>query len=199
MSTSPPQPPTGGQQQPPPSGEQQQGPPGGQGGIPGMPQITLPNGQRPTPEQIQEIQKRLAADAEKMGMTVPQFVEHIKKQAAENQARMRAAQAAGQPMPQGPGGPGGPPGAGQTGRSQPIAPGPPKPEALALAKFLRSQELKPRTCILNGERKDMFRGELNRWGTLLNCTDSLQSSVHSAPSNRLLTRRPARRTLSCRQ
>ncbi|KAK0391085.1 hypothetical protein NLU13_0587 [Sarocladium strictum] len=157
MSTSPPQPPTGGQQQPPPSGEQQQGPPGGQGGIPGMPQITLPNGQRPTPEQIQEIQKRLAADAEKMGMTVPQFVEHIKKQAAENQARMRAAQAAGQPMPQGPGGPGGPPGAGQTGRSQPIAPGPPKPEALALAKFLRSQELKPRTCILNGERKDMFR------------------------------------------
>jgi translocation protein SEC62 len=92
-------------------------------------------------------------------MSVPQFVEHIKKQAAENQARMRAAQAAGQPMPQGPGGPGGPPGAAPKGRQQPIAPGPPKPEALALAKFLRGQELKPRTCILNGERKDMFKGE----------------------------------------
>jgi translocation protein SEC62 len=36
-------------------------------------------------------------------------------------------------------------------------PGPPNPVAIALAKFLRSQNLKPRTCILNGERKDMFR------------------------------------------
>jgi translocation protein SEC62 len=101
-----------------------------------------------------------------MGMSIPEFVEHIKKQAAEQQARARAAAAAGQPMPQGPGGPGGPPGppgqpgqpGAQKGRQQPIAPGPPKPEALALAKFLRGQDLKPRTCILNGERKDMFRG-----------------------------------------
>jgi translocation protein SEC62 len=43
------------------------------------------------------------------------------------------------------------------GQPQPIVPGPPNPVALALAKFLRSQNLKPRTCILNGERKDMFR------------------------------------------
>ena len=130
-----------------------------------MPAIRLPNGQQPSPEQIQEIQRRIAADAEKMGMSIPEFVEHIKKQAAEHQAKQRAAaEAAGQPMPPGPGGPGGPPGppgqpgAAQKGRQQPIAPGPPKPEALALAKFLRGQDLKTRTCILNGERKDMFKG-----------------------------------------
>ena len=32
------------------------------------------------------------------------------------------------------------------------------PKAIALAKFLKGQDLKPRTCILNGERKDMFKG-----------------------------------------
>ncbi|GAM84674.1 hypothetical protein ANO11243_026730 [Dothideomycetidae sp. 11243] len=35
--------------------------------------------------------------------------------------------------------------------------GPPKPEALAVANFLKSQDLKPRTCLLNNDRKDMFR------------------------------------------
>lgn len=35
--------------------------------------------------------------------------------------------------------------------------GPPKPEALAVAKFLKSQDLKPRTSLLGNERKDMFR------------------------------------------
>lgn len=40
-----------------------------------------------------------------------------------------------------------------------VSPGQPvDPKALAVAKFLRSQALKPRTCILNGERKDMFKG-----------------------------------------
>ncbi|KAJ5526346.1 Translocation protein Sec62 [Penicillium frequentans] len=39
-----------------------------------------------------------------------------------------------------------------------VSPGQPvDPKALAVAKFLRSQTLKPRTCILNGERKDMFK------------------------------------------
>ena len=45
----------------------------------------------------------------------------------------------------------------QQGQPQPIVPGPPNPVAISLATFLRSQKLKPRTCILNGERKDMFR------------------------------------------
>jgi len=117
-------------------------------------------GQRPTPEQIQAMQRQLAIDAEKNGMTVPEFIEHIKRQAQE-QMRMRAQQAQEQgadhhghdhphphPHPQ----------QQQQGRAQPITPGPPNPKALALAAFLRGQDLKPRTVILNGERKDMFRG-----------------------------------------
>jgi translocation protein SEC62 len=37
---------------------------------------------------------------------------------------------------------------------------PPDPKAIAVAKFLRSQNLKSRTCILDGQRKDMFKGTL---------------------------------------
>jgi translocation protein SEC62 len=133
--------------------------PPGQAPPPGAIPIPMPGpGQRPTPEQIAEIQRRIAEDAEKAGMSVPEFVEHIKRQAQEHQARMRAAQQAGQPV--GPPGqhqhPHPPPGA-QQGRPQPIVPGPPNPAALALAKFLRGQDLKPRTCILNGQRRDMFK------------------------------------------
>jgi translocation protein SEC62 len=98
-------------------------------------------GQQPTPAQIQAIQRQLAIDAEKNGMTVPQFIEFIKKKQAEAQ-QQGAQQQQGQPQP------------------QPINPGPPNPAALALAKFLRSQDLKPRTCILNGVRKDMFKGKV---------------------------------------
>lgn len=94
-------------------------------------------------------------------MTVPQFIEHIKKQAQEKAMAARMAQQqGGQAGPPGhqhahpqQGSPGPP---GQT--RQAIHPGPPKPEALAVAQFLRSQDLKTRTSILNGERKDMFRG-----------------------------------------
>ncbi|KAK0704239.1 translocation protein Sec62-domain-containing protein [Apiosordaria backusii] len=128
-------------------------------------QAPPPNGQMPmpTPEQIQEMQRRLAADAQAAGMTVPEFIEHIKRQQYEHMMRMQ--QQAQQQQQQGGGGPQqqhqhqhphqhqhGPP-----ARGQPIVPGPPNPLALVLAKFLRSQELKPRTVILNGERKDMFR------------------------------------------
>ncbi|KAH7328162.1 translocation protein Sec62-domain-containing protein [Stachybotrys elegans] len=137
--------------------------PPGQGPMPGPGAIPMPMpGQRPTPEQIQEVQRRIAEDAQKAGMTVPQFIEHIKKQAQEQQMRMRAAQQAAAAQGGGPPGahphphphPHPPPGA---GRPQPITPGPPNPKALALANFLRGQDLKPRTCILNGERKDMFK------------------------------------------
>ena len=100
------------------------------GGMPGP-------GQQPTPAQIQAMQRQLAIDAEKNGMTVPQFIEFLKKKQQEAQM---AQQQGGQQQP------------------QPIQPGPPKPEALAVAAFLKSQDLKPRTCILNGQRKDMFKG-----------------------------------------
>lgn len=116
------------------------------------------------------MQRQIAAEAEKAGMTVPQFVEHVKKQQI---ARMQAQRAAGgAPMGTGPAGPAargpgapvarpGAPGARPpgTGQQQPITPGPPNPKALAVANFLKGQDLKPRTCILNGERKDMFKGE----------------------------------------
>jgi translocation protein SEC62 len=36
---------------------------------------------------------------------------------------------------------------------------PPDPKAIAVANWLRSQNLKPRTCIMDGQRKDMFKGE----------------------------------------
>ncbi|KAJ2893837.1 hypothetical protein MKZ38_008194 [Zalerion maritima] len=166
------------------SGKPRQGPPPGAGfptGGPGGPQLQFrgPNGQAPSPETIQAMQRKIAEDAQKAGLSVPQYIQQLKAQAMQQQqARMAAAQqggggavppgamAPGGPRPGGapggpiarPGGPqrpGGPPGA------KPITPGPPKPEALALAKFLRGQDLKPRTVILNGERKDMFRAYLS--------------------------------------
>ncbi|KAI5463294.1 translocation protein Sec62-domain-containing protein [Mariannaea sp. PMI_226] len=125
-----------------------------------------PPGQRPTPEQIQAMQRQLAIDAEKAGMTVPEFIEHIKKQAQAQQIRMRQMQAQQQQQHQHHEGCNHdhdhdhqhphPPQGGQGG-PQPIAPGPPNPKGLAVAAFIRSQDLKPRTVILNGERKDMFR------------------------------------------
>lgn len=155
-------PPPNAQQQPPPPS-----PPGAGPGGPG-PQIQMqfgppgPGGQRPTPEQIQAVQRKIAEDAQKAGMTVPQFIETLKKQAQERAVQMRMAQQQAQQQ-------GGQPGAhqhphphqhgGQPPQNrQPITPGPPKPAALALATFLKGQDLKPRTCILNGERKDMFKG-----------------------------------------
>ncbi|KEZ41270.1 Translocation protein SEC62 [Scedosporium apiospermum] len=146
---------------PGPGGPAGAGGPGGPGG-PGIPIPMGPfgPGQMPTPEQIQIMQRQLAMEAQKAGMTVPEFVEHLKKQAREQQMRMQQAaqqqqRAGGGPGPQHQHGPQG--NARPQGQPQPITPGPPNPRALALAKFLKGQDLKPRTCILNGERKDMFR------------------------------------------
>jgi len=114
----------------------------------GQVNFQVPPGQKPTPEQIAAMQRQLAIDAEKNGMTVPEFIERLKAQAmAQAQAQQQAQQQAAAQQ-QG----------GQQGQPQPIQPGPPKPEALAVANFLKSQDLKSRTCILNGQRKDMFKG-----------------------------------------
>ncbi|ATY65149.1 translocation SEC62 [Cordyceps militaris] len=130
--------------------------------------IPMPGpGQQPTPEQIAELQRRITEDAQKAGMTVPEFIEQIKRQ------RMQAMQQQ-QQQHQHQHGDGNDHGHShdhdqdghnhshphqqQQGQPQPITPGPPNPKAIALATFLRGQELKPRTVILNGERKDMFRG-----------------------------------------
>ncbi|KAF6841531.1 Sec62 family protein translocation protein [Colletotrichum musicola] len=139
-----------------------------------------PNGQpMPSPEQIAAMRRQIEADAQKAGMSVPDFLNHLRQQAFQQQQAARmAAQRQQQQAEGGEGGEGeehdhdhdhehhghnhgpgghqhGPP-QGQ-GQPQPIRPGPPNPVALALASFLRGQDLKPRTCILNGERKDMFR------------------------------------------
>ena len=106
------------------------------------PQMRLQPGQQPTPEQIAAMQRQLAVDAQKAGMTVPQFVEKLKAQAI---AQQQAAQQAQQQQ--------------QQQQQQPINPGPPNPAALAVANFLKGQDLKMRTCILNGQRKDMFKGQ----------------------------------------
>jgi translocation protein SEC62 len=97
-------------------------------------------GQQPSPEQIRAMQAQIAAEAEKAGMTVPQYVERIKAQAMQQQQMRQQQQQGAQP-----------------GKQVPIAPGPPKPEGIAVAKFLRSQDLKFRTCIFNDQRKDMFK------------------------------------------
>lgn len=127
----------------------------------------LPPGMaRPTPEQIAAMQRQIAADAERAGMTVPEFIEHIKKQQME---MMRQQQMQQQQAQQGGGGHQHHEGCNhdhdhghqhqqpQQGQAQPITPGPPNPVAIALANFLKGQDLKLRNCILNGERKDMFR------------------------------------------
>lgn len=108
----------------------------------GMSQGPPQPGQQPTPEQIAMMQRQLAAEAEKNGMTVPEYINKLKQQAMQqHQAQMRAQQQQQQGQQQ-----------------QPIQPGPPKPEALAVANFLKSQELKPRTVIHDEKRKEMFRG-----------------------------------------
>ncbi|KAF7900913.1 hypothetical protein EAF00_003134 [Botryotinia globosa] len=104
-------------------------------------QQALQQGPPPSPEQIQEMKEKLAQDAAKAGMTVPEFVEKIKADAMAQQQKQREAAMAQQ----------------QQQQPQPIQPGPPNPAAIALANFLMGQDLKARTCILNGQRKDMFK------------------------------------------
>ncbi len=115
-----------------------------------------------TPQQLQAQQRReIEEAARREGVTFEQYITKLKQQAFENhqrQQQMAAQQAAaqqaqgGQPQP--------PQVQGQQGQQVPIQPGAPDPKAQALAKWLRGQDLKSRTCILNGQRKDMFRGTL---------------------------------------
>jgi len=118
----------------------------GQGPPQGQIKFQFPPGQQPSPEQIAQMQRQLAEDAQKAGMTVPQFIEKLREQQLAQQAAQQQASQNGTAQQQ------------EQQGQQPIQPGPPKPEALAVANFLRSQDLKPRTCILNGQRKDMFKG-----------------------------------------
>lgn len=105
-----------------------------------MPQGPPQPGQQPTPEQIAQMQRQLAIEAEKHGMSVPEYINRLKQQAmAQHQAQMQQQQQ-------------------QQQQQQPIQPGPPQPDAIALANWLKNQDLKPRTVIHDEKRKDMFRG-----------------------------------------
>lgn len=106
-------------------------------------------------------QQKLQEEAAKAGLTPQQFIALKQKEAIEAQrAAAQQAQQNGQPPAQG-----------QPQQTQAPQPGQPqlqridlnkpveaKPDALAVAKFLRAQDLKCRTCIFDGQRKDMFKG-----------------------------------------
>ncbi|KAK0880487.1 Translocation protein S62 [Friedmanniomyces endolithicus] len=117
----------------------------------------LQPGQQPTPDQIRQMQQQIAAEAQKAGISVPQYVERLKAQAQQNHQRMQMMQQQQRAQQQQQGQQQMQQGGAQPGQQVPIAPGPPKPEALAVAAFLRSQNLKLRTCIFQEKRKDMFK------------------------------------------
>ncbi|SMR59074.1 unnamed protein product [Zymoseptoria tritici ST99CH_1E4] len=141
------------QQQAPPTGPPPQGPPTTIHGL----QFHAPPGQPPpNAEQIEQMKAQIAAEAEKAGVSIEEYVDRIKQQVMARQ--QQAAQAAQAAQQQGQGQPGAPPQQGaQPGQQVPIAPGPPKPEAIALANFLQGQDLKTRTCIFQDQRKEMFK------------------------------------------
>lgn len=124
-----------------------------------MPVPPVQPGQQPSPQQIMEFQRQFQAEAARQGLTPQQFAQKIR---AQQQAQQQQQQKQG--------------GAGEQGQQQqqpqqhthqhqaaggeqvPIQPGPPTPEALAVANFLQAQDLKVRTCVFQEKRKDMFKG-----------------------------------------
>lgn len=113
---------------------------------PTPPPVHIAPGQAPTPEQLQQIQAHMHADARRLGLSMEAYTAKLKELAMRQQQQMQM-QAQAQVQQQ----------QAAQGQQDPIQPGPPKPEALAVANFLRSQDLKTRTCIFNEKRKDMFR------------------------------------------
>jgi translocation protein SEC62 len=107
-----------------------------------------------SPEDFAKQQReQLTADAAKQGMTPEQYVAQLRMRAMAANQQRQGSPVQGQPagpqqqQPQ------------QQQHQVPVnAGGPPDPKAIAVAQFLRSQDLKSRTCILDGQRKDMFKG-----------------------------------------
>lgn len=120
-----------------------------------------------TPQQFLAMQKqKIAEEAAKAGVTPEQFIQMVQQQAMQQRQAQANAMKAGQQQPGQPpanGQPQQPPQGPQPGQPQmqridlnkPVEP---KPDALAVAKFLRGQDLKTRTCVFDGQRKDMFKG-----------------------------------------
>lgn len=110
-----------------------------------------------TPEQFaQQQREQLTAEAAKHGVTVEQYVAQMRMRAMAAHQKQVEAQRQGQASTE-------PSQAAQQQQQQttqvPVNPSnPPDPKAVAVAQFLQSQNLKPRTCIMDGQRKDMFKG-----------------------------------------
>ncbi|KAF7174299.1 hypothetical protein CNMCM5623_006860 [Aspergillus felis] len=124
-----------------------------------------------TPEEFAKQQReQLNAEAAKHGMTTEQYVQQLRMRAMAAHQQQMAQQQAQAPQQEGQAGPqqqqqqqqqgqpGQPAPPQQQMQQVPVNPSnPPDPKAIAVAKFLRSQNLKSRTCILDGQRKDMFK------------------------------------------
>ncbi|KAI9671817.1 MAG: Translocation protein S62 [Alyxoria varia] len=118
----------------------------------------FPPGQQPTPQQIQQLQQQFHTEAARQGLTPQQLAEKLRAHAQQQQQQQKEQQ-----KEQNEGeeeddddeedGPSTKPQQQQVA----IQPGPAKPEALALAKFLKGQELKSRPCILQEKRREMFK------------------------------------------
>lgn len=108
-----------------------------------------------SPQRKQQLQQQLTTEATKRGLTLQQYVEQLKAQAlrqhqsTQEQSLGDGGKTNAQVNKKRP----------QLEQQVPINAGPPKPEAVALAKFLQSQDLKTRVCILQEKRKDMFKGK----------------------------------------
>ena len=118
--------------------------------------------QQPSGQQIQKMQQQLAAEAAKHNMTMEQYIAHLKTQAMKHAQAQQDQKAQKQQQQQ--------QDDDETRESVSLNnPGTPNPKGLAVAKWLRGQDLKTRTCILNGQRKDMFKGELRRLFFMWRC------------------------------
>lgn len=144
---------------------------------PQQPQIQIqvpPGAPQPTPEQIAQIQRQITQEAAKAGISIQEYVERLRAEAMRQQQMHMQQQAQQGQHAHGPGGHSHGSGQGQHQHPHPPqqqqapppqatqiplngAAGPPKPEAIAIANFLKSQELKPRISLFNNERKEMFR------------------------------------------
>ena len=131
----------------------------------------MANPAQPTPQQMAQMQQQFMQEAARRGMTPQQFQEQQQQQLKEAaakagmtpeqyiaQARAQAIRQQQQQQNQGQG-QGQAPMQQQQQQQVAVNPNnPPNPAAIGVAKFLRSQDMKTRTCILDGQRKDMFKG-----------------------------------------
>lgn len=118
-----------------------------------------------TPEQFSNMRKQqVAADAAKQGMTPEQYINQLKSRALQQHQQQQQAAQQGQGQQQEEGEEQqGQQSSGPDQKQVPVNAGGQKdPRAIAVANFLRSQNLKARTCVLEGRRRELFKGELTK-------------------------------------